>query len=192
MEFYDVVKKRKSIKKFKTGQLDRDKLLKIIDAAMRAPSWKNSTPYKFILVDREDLKDIIARSIINKSYETAEAVSNAPATIIIVADPNASGSIEEKDLYLVDSAIAMEHLILAATEEGYGTCWIASFDERKIKEALEIPDNYKVVALTPIGESAEEEEEKPHKPKKDIRDYLYANKWEKSYMDQNVKVLIHH
>lgn len=192
MEFYDVVKKRKSIKKFKTGELDRDKLLKIIDAAMRAPSWKNSTPYKFIIVDKDNLKDIIAGAIINKSYETAEAVSNAPAAIVIVADPNDSGFVEEKDLYLVDSAIAMEHLILAATEEGYGTCWIASFDEKKIKEALEIPDNYRVVALTPIGESAEEEEEKPHKPKKDVRDYFYANKWNESYMDQNVKVLVHH
>lgn len=192
MEFYDVVKKRKSIKKFKSGELDREKLLKIIDAAMRAPSWKNSTPYKFVLVDRDNLKQNIAGTILNKTTDTAEAVTNAPATIVVVADPNASGSMEEKDYYLVDSAIAMEHLILAATEEGYGTCWIGAFNEKKVKEILEIPDNYKVVALTPIGESAEGEEEKPHQPKKDVKDYFYVNKWNESYMDQNVKVLIHH
>lgn len=192
MEFYDVVKKRKSIKKFKSGELDREKLLKIIDAAMRAPSWKNSTPYKFILVDRDDLKQNIAGAILNKTTDTAEAVTNAPATIVVVADPNASGSMEEKDYYLVDSAIAMEHLILAATEEGYGTCWIGAFNEKKVKEILGIPDNYKVVALTPIGESAEGEAEEPHQPKKDVKDYFYVNKWNESYMDQNVKVLIHH
>lgn len=192
MEFYDVVKKRKSIKKFKSGELDREKLLKIIDAAMRAPSWRNSTPYKFVLVDRDNLKQSIAGTILNKATDTAEAVTNAPATIVVVADPNASGTMEEKDYYLVDSAIAMEHLILAATEEGYGTCWIGAFNEKKVKEVLGIPDNYKVVALTPIGESAEGEEEKPHQPKKDVRDYFYVNKWNESYMDQNVKVLVHH
>lgn len=192
MQFYDVVKTRKSIKKFKNCELDREKLLRIIDAAMRSPSWKNSTPYKFIVVERDNLKQDIANAIMNKTVVASESILNSPATIVIVADPNASGSIEGKDLYLVDSAIAMEHLVLAATNEDYGTCWIASFDEKKIKHALKIPDNLKVVALTPIGESQEVEEEKPHQPKKDVKDYLYLNEWDKSYMDENVRVLINH
>lgn len=192
MQFYDVVKKRKSIKKYKTNELDREKLLKVIDAAMMSPSWKNETPYKFILIDKDIIKQNIANTIINKSSAAAAAVLNAPMTAIIVAEPGASGNMEGKDYYLVDSAIAMEHFILAATEEGYGTCWIGSFDEKKIKELLAIPDNMRVVALTPIGEAQEEEEEKPHHAKKDVHDFVYINKWNESFMDQNVKVLVHH
>lgn len=192
MQFYDVVKKRKSIKKYKANELDREKLLKIIDAAMMSPSWKNEAPYKFILIDKDIIKQNIANTIINKSSAAATAVLNAPMTAIIVAEPGASGNMEGKDYYLVDSAIAMEHFILAATEEGYATCWIGSFDEKKIKELLAIPDNMRVVALTPIGEAQEEEEERPHHTKKNVHDFVYINKWNESFMDQNVKVLVHH
>lgn len=191
MQFYDVVKNRKSIKKFKQIELDKDKIMNMLQAAMRAPSWKNSTPYKIILVDRDNIKQSLALAIQNKSSDATAAIQNAPITAVIVADPNASGAMEGKDYYLVDSAIAMEHFILAATEEGYGTCWIASFDENRVKEALGIPDNFRVVALTPIGIAQEEEEEKPHHPKKDMHEFVYINKWNESYMDQNVKVLIH-
>lgn len=192
MQFYDVVKNRKSIKKFNTTELDRDKLMRMLEAAMRAPSWKNATPYKFILVDRDNIKTSLAGAIMNKSSEAAGAVQNAPITAVIVADPTQSGDMEGKDYYLVDSAIAMEHFVLAATEEGYGTCWIASFDEKRVKEALNIPDNLRVVALTPVGKAQEEEEEKPHHPKKDMNDFVYMNKWNESYMDQNVRVFVHH
>lgn len=191
MQFYDVIKNRKSIKKFTTDELDRNKLMRMLEAAMRAPSWKNATPYKIMLVDNEDLKTRLAGTIMNKSNEASGAVQNAPITAIIVADPNQSGDIEGKDYYLVDSAIAMEHFILAATEEGYGTCWIGAFDEKRIKEILSIPDNLRIVALTPIGIMQESEQEKPHHPKKDMRDFVYVNKWNESYMDQNVKVLVH-
>ena len=191
MQFYDVIKSRKSIKKYKPAEIDRERLSKIIDAAMMSPSWKNTNGYRFVFVDRDEIKDKLANAIMNKNTSAAGAVSNAPMTAIIVADPNASGSIEGKDYYLVDCAIAMEHFILAATEEGYGTCWIGAFDEKKVKEILGIPDNLRVVAMTPLGIAQEEEEEKPHHPKKDTYDFVYINKWNESYLDQNVKVLVH-
>ena len=60
------------------------------------------------------------------------------------------------DYYLVDVAISLQQLILAATDMGLGTCWIGAFDEVKVKKALEIPENIKVVALTPVGYPAGE------------------------------------
>jgi nitroreductase len=101
-------------------------------------------------------------------------------TAIVVADPASSGEVENKEYYLVDSAIAMEHFILSATNEGYGTCWIAALDEDIIKSALSIPQNYKVVALTPIGEISESKE---HYEKKDVRDFVFLNSWENSYSE---------
>lgn len=190
MEFYDVIKKRKSIKKFKKETIERDKLLKIIDMAMRAPSWKNMCPYKFIIVESENIKQDVANAIENKTSAAAESIINSPMTIVAVANPEESGEVSGKEIYLIDTAIAMEHLVLGATDEGYGTCWIAAFDEKKIKEVLKIPEHLKVVALTPLGVPEESAEEQPHNPKKDINDYLYLDKWDRSYMDSNVKVLI--
>jgi nitroreductase len=58
--------------------------------------------------------------------------------------------------YLVDMAISMEHLVLAAADLGLGTCWIGSFDEAKVKRILGVPESIKAVALTPVGYPAEE------------------------------------
>ena len=178
MEFYDVVKSRKSIKKFKDTPINSQKLDRMIDAAMRSPSWKNNSSYKFIIVDDKNVLDQISKSIMNKDDSAAQSILEAPMTVIIVADPGSSGEVENKEYYLVDSAIAMEHFILSATSEGYGTCWIAAIDEDIIKKALSIPQNYKVVAMTPIGEIAESKE---HNDKKNTSDYVFLNKWDKSY-----------
>lgn len=180
MEFYDVVRDRKSIKKFKNTPINTDKLARMINAAMMSPSWKNNTSYKFILVDEKNKLEQISKSIMNKDNSAEQSILDAPMTAIIVADPNASGIVENKEYYLVDSAIAMEHFILSATNEGYGTCWIAAVDEDMIKKALSIPQNYKVVAITPIGEIAES---KDHYDKKAIKDFVFSNTWDNSYSE---------
>jgi nitroreductase len=178
MDFYDVVKTRKSVKKFKDTPIDTDKLDRMINAAMMSPSWKNNTSYKFILVHDKTKLEQISKSIMNKDNSAAKSILEAPMTAIVVANPESSGEVEDKEYYLVDSAIAMEHFILSATNEGYGTCWIAALDEDIIKNTLSIPQNYKVVALTPIGEIAESKE---HNEKKDVRDFVFLNAWDNAY-----------
>src|SRR5665647_2366451 len=113
MEFYDVVKDRKSIKKFKNTPINAEKLAIMISAAMMSPSWKNNTSYKFILVDEKKELEQISKSIMNKDNATAQSILDAPMTAVIVSDPNASGEVESKEYYLVDSAIAMEHFVLS-------------------------------------------------------------------------------
>ena len=180
MEFYDVVRDRKSIKKFKNTPINVDKLARMINATMMSPSWKNNTSYKFILVDEKNKLEQISKSIVNKDNSAEQSILDAPMTAIVVADPNASGIVENKEYYLVDSAIAMEHFILSATNEGYGTCWIAAVNEDMIKKTLSIPQNYKVVAITPIGEIAES---KDHYDKKAIKDFIFSNTWDNTYSE---------
>lgn len=180
MEFYDVVKSRQSTKKFKDTPINKEKLAKMINAAMMSPSWKNNTSYKFILVDEKSELEQISKAIMNKDDSATQSIIDAPMTAVIVADPNASGEVENREYYLVDSAIAMEHFILSATNEGYGTCWIAAINEDIIKKTLSIPQNYKVVAITPIGEIAESKE---HNAKKDVKDFVFLNSWDKVYSD---------
>ena len=178
MEFYDVVEDRKSIKKFKKTPVDAEKLARMINAAMMSPSWKNKTAYKFILVDEKKELEQISKAIMNKDNTAAQSIIDAPMTAVVVADPDSSGELENKEYYLVDSAIAMEHFVLSATNEGYGTCWIAAINEDIIKKTLSIPQNYKVVAITPIGEIAESKE---HHAKKDVKDFVFSNTWDNAY-----------
>ncbi|MGV8980346.1 nitroreductase family protein [Clostridium sp.] len=178
MEFYDVVKTRKSIKKFKNTPINNEKLARMINAAMMSPSWKNNSSYKFILVDEKEKLEQISKSIINKDNSAAQSILDAPMTAVIVSNPEDSGEVENKEYYLVDCAIALEHFVLAATNEGYGTCWIAAMDEDIIKSTLSIPQKYKVVAMTPIGEIAESKE---HNDKKVVSDYVFLNTWDNAY-----------
>lgn len=180
MQFYDVIKSRSSVKEFKSTPVDKDSLARAINSAMMSPSWKNNTSYKFILVDDPREKDLIAESIINDNNESARSVKQAPIVAVVVADPSKSGVVEDKEYYLVDSAIAMEHFMLAATNEGYGTCWIGAFDEDKIRQILSIPNSNRVVAMTPIGKTSEEPQ---HHDKKDVREYVFLNRWGDSYTE---------
>lgn len=187
MDFYDVINTRKSIKKFKSTKIKDDKLGRMINAAMMAPSWKNKTSYKFVIVDDEYKKNIIASAVKNSSDEAKEAIKNAPVVALIIGEPDNSGNIDEKPLYLVDSAIAMEHFILAASNEGYGACWVASFEEKTIKDILNIPDNFKVVAFTPIGEI---EEEKSHNPIKNVNEHVFLNTWNTPFSRKHEQTLL--
>lgn len=178
MEFYEVINTRKSIKNFTSAPVDNKKVEKIIQATMMSPSWKNQSSYRLILVDNQEEKFNLASAVQNDDNNAAKAISEAPMVAVMVGDPALSGKINDKDFYLVDSAIAMEHLVLAATAEGYGTCWVGSLDEDKVRTTLSIPDKYRVVAMTPIGMVEEKEE---HQPKKNPSDYVFHNTWQSPY-----------
>ncbi len=178
MEFYDVIKKRQSISKYKGDDVLKGSLDKMIDAAMRSPSWKNRTSFKFIIIDDYNIKEQLGKYVLNKDCKEEEALKKAPVAAIVISEPEKSGEIDGKEFYLVDAAIAMEHFILAATAEGYGTMWIAALDEDNVKELLNIPKDFKVVGVTPIGVPIEVKE---HNPKKDIKDFVFKNKFNTSY-----------
>jgi len=178
MQFYEVIQNRTSIHQFKNTPVDKQKLSRMIKAAMMAPSWKNNTSYKFIIVDDSSQKNQLAQTVMNSTDKAADSIREAPVTAVIVANPNESGVVAGREYYLVDSAVAMEHLILAATSEGYGTCWIGAVDENKVREVLSIPENYRVIAMTPIGEI---NENKQHYPAKDFSNYVFLNTWQNTY-----------
>ncbi|CAH2213422.1 nitroreductase family protein [Tepidibacter aestuarii] len=179
MQFYDVINERKSIKNFKNTPIQKDKLDRILTATIMSPSWKNNKCFKFILVDNETQKQELSMAVMNNVNSASNSVTQAPLVVVVVADPSSSGSIDNKDLYLVDSGIAMEHLVLACTNEGYGTCWIASLDEDKIKKTLCIPDKYRVVAMSPMGEYSDYDDNQSNKDT--INDHICLNKWDSPY-----------
>jgi nitroreductase len=150
MKFTEVLETRRSIRKYKDTPVSKEKILKILEAARIAPSASHRQPWHFIVVeDREKIKKL-AKS---------EWAANAPVMIVGLADKEAS-----PNWCINDLGIAFEHIILAATNLGLGTCWMGQSNrEDLVKNLLDIPDNFKVVALTPIGEPDESPSPKERK-----------------------------
>jgi nitroreductase len=150
MEFYDVIDTRLSVRNYSDTPVQEQKLEQILECARWAPSWANKQCWSFIVVKNKDMIEALSKAgFVNKWLKAA------PVIIVACANPELSGSRNGMDYYLVDVAIAMEHLILAAADQGLGSCWIGAFDEAKVKSLLAIPDHIRVVALTPIGYPAE-------------------------------------
>ncbi|MBN1682012.1 nitroreductase family protein [Candidatus Bathyarchaeota archaeon] len=138
MKFEEVIEKRRSIRKYKNTPIPKEDLLKILEAARIAPSASNRQPWHFIVVENKDTIKKLAKS---------EWAAQAPVMIVGLADQAASSTWCFNDL-----GIALEHIVLAATNLGYGTCWMGQTGrEELIKNLLEIPDNLKPIAVIPLG-----------------------------------------
>ncbi len=144
MKFDDVIQVRKSVRRYADKPVEQEKIAKCLEAAQLAPSWANKQCWHFIVV-RD--KEIIAKLAKGFNFWAKKA----PVMIVACGDPKRSGTSRGQDYYLVDVAIAMEHLVLAAANLGLGTCWLGFFNEDEVKELLKIPKGIRVVALTPLG-----------------------------------------
>ena len=150
MEFKDVVEARRSVRKFSDEGVGDDLVQYVLGMARLAPSWKNSQCWRFIVVRDEDARAKVASAVpMVNSW-----LRKAPVIVVVCADPDRSGYHNEMGYFLVDAAIASEHLVLAATDIGLGTCWIGLFEEDRLKETLDIPENVRVVTLLPLGHPA--------------------------------------
>ena len=154
MELFEAIGARRSIRAYTDEAVPEEKIMQILEAGRLAPSWKNWQCWKFILV--------------------SDTYQNAPYFIVVCGDPEQSGKEDGKEYYMTDCGITLDHMTLAATALGLGTCWIGLFEEAPVKELLGIPENIKVVALTPVGVPAKNP--KP-RPRKDLSEMLYKNKW---------------
>ncbi len=148
MKVLEVIQKRRSVRKYKKDPIPEKALMRILEAARLAPSGKNFQPWKFIIVKDKALKEKLAQASAGQFFM-------AEAPIIIVGCGFPDNCYAHMGRYMkswsVDVTIALEHLILQAQEEGLGTCWIGSFEEEEVKAILNIPENVKVLALTPLG-----------------------------------------
>lgn len=148
MEFYEVIKTRRSIRCYNPKMPSQEALDRIMEAVRISPSGSNRQPWRFIVVtDPENRKKLVA------ACGNQDFVGEAPVVVVACGYDvkfNRGGYMGEKS-FLVDVSIAFTHLVLAARAEGLGTCWIGSFKNDEIKKLLEIPDDYDVVAVTPLG-----------------------------------------
>lgn len=172
MDFYEAVEKRKSIRKYKADLIEKDKLERIYNAARFAPSWKNLQCWRFMSIDD---KEIIEKVKLSCDDWNQKIISEeVPVVVLLCAIEADSGVRDEKDYYMLDSGLAMEHLMLAAANEGLGTCWMGLFDEKKIISALNIPEGIKIVAISPLGYP---NQDPSPRPRKELTDIVFGNEW---------------
>jgi nitroreductase len=168
MEVFDAIKTRRSIRKYKPEPIPEEKLRTILEAARLAPSAGNRQPWRFIVVQDIERKKALAKVANNQTFLDASAV------IVATGDPDVSARWYEKD-----PMIALEHIVLAATALGYGTCWIGAFDEDALKHLLKIPANVKVIALLPIGIP---DETPAPRPRKDFSEIFFKEEWQNPWL----------
>ena len=165
--FEKLVKGRRSIRRYIQMPVEREKILKCIEAARLAPSADNVQPWRFVIIDDPEIKERFASEVFSGIYFPSRFAAKAPVLILILSRPDILANrlgkyIQKIHFHLIDIGIAGEHIVLQAEELGIGTCWIGWFNMRKARKYFKLPRKYKVVSLISMGYY----EKKPSKEKK--------------------------
>lgn len=151
MNVFDAIKKRRSIRGYLDKPIEEEKLERVLEAGRLAPSAKNAQDWKYVVIRDAKLRKEVAKACHNQMF-----IAEAPVVIVgcsIVPDFKLScGQLAGP----IDLTISMDHMTLAATEEGLGTCWIGSFDEGQVKKVLGIPEKIRIIEILPLGYPAVE------------------------------------
>lgn len=174
MDIFQVIKDRRSIRKYKDLPVEQEKLELLLDAARLAPSWKNMQCWRFLVLrDREKIRSLL--DAFPDDNPGKKALAMAPVVIVVCADPIDSGIENGIEYYIADTAIAFQHFCLAAHALGLGTCWMGWYDEELIKKRFAIPEMIRVVGVTPLGYP---DQEPKARPRKELAEIAYFNEWE--------------
>lgn len=153
MSVLNAIRTRRSVRRYLSRNIPSEVKERLLESLRLAPSACNNQPWRFILVTDAQQREHVAQACKGQSW-----MAQAPLIVVGCGVPEAAyprmggygNSVE------IDVTIALDHLTLAAAEHGLGTCWIGAFDEKAVKTLLDVPEDVKIVALTPVGYPAEE------------------------------------
>ena len=169
MDFSNLSRQRYSVRAYKSDPVDDSKLQQVLEAARLAPTAANRQPFQLIVIHTAG-----RQAEIKRLYHR-EWFSQAPLVIGICVLPGPAWVRRDGKNYAdVDATIAMDHLILAATDIGLGTCWVAAFDPAAAREILRLPNDVEPVAFTPLGYPADQPKPKERKP---LAELVRYEKW---------------
>lgn len=179
MDFYEAVKNRHSVRKYKTDAIPEDALNRVLEAFRAAPSWANTQAWELVLVTDPGIKKQLQQTV-SKQNPSHNAIVDAPVTVCAIGIKEKSGyykgqvTTDYGDWFMFDLGIATEHLALAAAAEGLGTVHVGLFDHTKAGEILETPEGHVVVELIPLGYPAVTPRDVPRKP---LEEFVFKNKY---------------
>jgi nitroreductase len=150
MDFTKLINKRYSVRAYKPDVIQEEKLSKVLDAARLAPTANNRQPFQIIVIHTKGREQELL------SIYQREWFVQAPLIICLCGIPSIAWIRRDGRQYEdVDIAIVMDHMVLAATDLGLGTCIIAAFDVTNARKVLSIPDDVEPILFTPLGYPAD-------------------------------------
>ncbi len=156
MKLIELIKTRQSDRSYADKPVEKDKIVRCLEAARLAPSASNSQPWTFVVIDDPVLKEKVALKTFGPLKLFNKFAPQAPVIIAIVMEKpkmtsEAGGRIKKKEYPLIDIGIAAEHFCLQAAEEGLGTCMLGWFDEKAVKKLINVPKNKNISLLITVG-----------------------------------------
>lgn len=148
----NAIYKRRSIRKYEEKKIPKEELDKLVKAGMQAPSAHNKKPYEFIVITKEDILNQLS-----KTGLYCHMLKYAAAAIVVISQAK-----EETPYWQADCGAVVENILLEATDRNIASCWIGEYPNieksNKVKDILEIPNNYQVFATISLGYSTVEKE----------------------------------
>ena len=165
MDILEVIKSRRSIRKYKPDPVSEEEIGNILEAARWAPSAGNSQPWKFMVLRSKEVRKKLADAI-----PTGKFISSAPLGIAVIVNPKASTHPVE------DGAAATQNMLLEAHSLGLGACWIGAYgtaNEEAAKKILNIPEEERILSIIAIGHPAES----PEKSRRSIEEIAFTDRY---------------
>jgi nitroreductase len=166
MEFFDVLRNRRSVRSYRSQPVEEEKLKRVFEAANTAPSAGNLQAYQVRVVRDEAKRKALARAAHDQGY-----IAEAPVCLVFFADAERSAEKYGKrgaELYSIqDATIAGSFAMLAAVDVGLATVWIGDFDEKKVRQILET-ETLRPVAMFSLGYAGEQPSPSPRRAIEEI------------------------
>ena len=167
MDFSELIAKRYSVRAYIETEVEPDKLLRVLEAARLAPTAANRQPFQVLVVRTAGRKEELRR-VYHRDW-----FKQAPLILCVCGLPDQGWVRGDGKSYLaVDAAIVMDHMILAATELGLGTCWIANFNAEAARALLGLQGKVEPLLMTPLGYPADQPSPKERKPLSELVRYI--------------------
>lgn len=167
----EAIKTRRSIRKYRDVPVPENLLKDVLNAARLAPSADNAQPWKIIVVRDVQLKQKVTQACNGQKF-----LVQAPVVLVLCGIPEEAFQTVGGYMssHVIDASIALDHVTLAAHSLGLGTCWVAWFKEDKVRDILGIPEDVRVIALTPLGYP----DESPERPsRKNLEELISYDKY---------------
>jgi nitroreductase len=169
MELNEAIKKRRSIRAYKTQDVPEEVVNKLIEAASYAPSAGNIQPWRFVVARKPETKKKLAQAA------SQAFVEEAPVVIVVCANEQRAEmgyGVRGKTLYCIqDTTAATQNILLTAYSLGLGTCWVGAFNEEQARKAVNAPEEMRPVAMIPVGYPNETRAQRNRRPLSQIMHY---------------------
>ena len=169
MDFQELIRRRYSVREYRPEPVSEEALARILEAGRLAPTAANRQPFRIVVLHAAGRQAALGRV-----YARAWFLQ-APVVICVCGVPEEAWVRQDGRSHMdVDAAIVMDHLVLAATSEGLGTCWVGAFDPAAAREVLALPAGVEPIAFTPLGYPADQ---MPERKRKTLAELVRRERW---------------